>query len=340
VVRWTNDELLRLFGREAEGFVDHPFLEKAAPEARERFGSLLRQVLTTGEPYQASAMAYTLMRGGQRVETFWDVSYVPVPGDDGTSEGVLVFALEVSDRVANERSQHERIDQLSQLDRLKDDFLSALSAQLATPINAVVGLASVLEEGAVGGQLKPEQQAYLQRILAMCHVQLALVNDLLDMGRFSAGKLALERDAVDLVRASDTVVSALKPLMEQQGQRLISYLPAGLPRAAGDGPRVEQVLTNFLHAACKLTPPGGQIRVEVRQQGETLFCEVQDGGPTLSEDQISQALERFAQLGGTWLGLSVSKRLIEAQGGSLGIDARPGTGNAFWFHLPLLTNIK
>ncbi|MFN3429341.1 MAG: PAS domain-containing protein [Candidatus Sericytochromatia bacterium] len=334
VVRRVNPAFMTMFNQPAEFYLDRHFLESAPAEARQAFEPVLRGILATGEPHYATSVPYVVARDGMPAHTHWDFSYVPSFNDAGDVEGMLVFAQEVSARVAQEQRQQGEIDQVRQLDTMKDEFLSAMSYQLSTPINTILGFATVLEEGAVGGDLKPEQRDYLRRIIATTHVQLALVNDLLDLSRLSGGKFSLARYPLDVVGATHRILQTLSPIIEQQAQRLVVYLPDDMPKVNADEQRVEQVVTNMLHTAIKMSPPGGMVRVEVKHADGQLVVDIQDSGRPLDPEQTAAALERFTQLGGTWLGFSITKQLVEAHGGRLGIRSEAGIGNAYWFSLP------
>jgi PAS domain S-box-containing protein len=334
VVRRMNPAFVDMFDRPADDFLDRHLLDFVPPESKERLEALLATVLRTGETQHLPGVEVQASRGGVGT-SYVDFSYAPSFDEAGRPDGILVFAREVSERVERERNQALQIDQLRELDRMKDEFLGALSYQLGTPINTVLGFATVLEEGAVGGDLRPEQRTYLRRIIATSQVQLALVNDLLDLSRFSGGKFELARTAVDVVAIAQRVLDALGPLVEQQGQRPITYLPAGLPTVMADEQRLEQVLTGLVHGAHRLTPPGGLLRVQVAAEPGALRVEVQDSGPTLAEETAERIFERYTQVGGTWLGLAIARRIVEAHGGTIGVEAKPGEGNRFWLRLPL-----
>jgi signal transduction histidine kinase len=335
VVRRVNPAFMAMFNQPAEFYLGKHFLDRAPAEARQAFEPVLRGVLETGEPHYAASVPYTVAREGLPAHTHWDFSYVPSYGEAGEVEGMLVFAQEVSARVAQEQRQQSEIDQLKQLDTMKDEFLSAMSYQLSTPINTILGFATVLEEGAVGGDLKAEQRDYLRRIIATTHVQLALVNDLLDLSRISGGKFQLSCHPLDVAGTTHRILQTLSPIIEQQAQRMVVYLPDGLPKVTADEQRVEQAVTNMLHTAIKMSPPGGMVRVEVKQADGHIVVDIQDSGRPLDAQQAAAALERFTQFGGTWLGFSITRQLVEAHGGRLGIRSEAGIGNAFWFSLPI-----
>lgn len=243
----------------------------------------------------------------------------------------------VAERTADVKRAKERIEEaharLKELDTMKDDFLGALSYQLASPINAVIGYTDLLLEGA-GGALREEQRRYVRRITASSKVLLSLVHDLLDMSRMSAGKFELDREVVDPGALALEVLGFLEPLTEMQGLRVVSRVGDDLPELSVDAQRLEQVLANVLHNAIQLTASGGLLRLAVEPAGAAVRFEVQHTGVSLSADDLSRIFRRFTHLGGAWLGLSIAQRVIEAHGGKMGVDANPGGGNTFWFTVP------
>ncbi|MNS46346.1 Non-motile and phage-resistance protein [compost metagenome] len=222
--------------------------------------------------------------------------------------------------------------ELQALDRMKDEFLSALSVQLGTPINTAQGYLDVLSEGVVG-VLTPQQESYVRRVRAHMGLLQAMVNDLLDLSRLSGGKFVLACHPIDLMTLTNQVVGVLTPILEQSGQRLVNVLPERLPPVMVDEARIEQVLIQVLYSAMKLSPPAGLVRVGAEVNGATIRVEVQDSGPSLG-DRVHQVFERYTQHGGTWLGLTVTKALVDAHGGQIGVDSLEA-GNRFWFTLPI-----
>lgn len=342
VVRWVNPAYARLTHRTAEQVCDLPLFEGVAPEARARFEPPLRGVLTTGEPFAAQAMPHAMPVDGETRETYWDVTYVPVHGPDRAIEGLMIFALEVSERIERERLQGERIAGLEEGDRLKDQFLSILSHELRTPLNGIMAFASVLDDEVVG-PLTPEQHDYLRRILGGTEVLLSLINDLLDMSRIQAGKFALAPAPMAFAGVAHAVLENLAHAAERKGQRLVVEFPAGLPHVHADAQRVTQVLTNLVYNAVKFTPAGGTIVVHAVEAGPDLRCEVRDDGVGIAPADLGRIFRPFVQLdasatrsaSGTGLGLAISAALVEAHGGRIGVDSTPGAGSTFWFTLPL-----
>ena len=254
----------------------------------------------------------------------------------------------ISEELATEAARLEaeaakkQLDAMRQADELKDQFLSILSHELRTPINALMGFGSILRDG-LAGALNDEQQRYLDKMLSSADSLLALVDDLLDMSRIQAGRFSLHTTTMRLPSVAREVVGMLAPLAEQKGQSLVNEVPADLPALVADPQRVAQVLTNLIGNAIKFTPEGGHIRVGAAIADGALRTEVRDSGPGIAPAELPKLFQRFSQLstgnarvaGGAGLGLSIVKALVEAHGGRVGVESEVGRGSTFWFTLPL-----
>lgn len=234
------------------------------------------------------------------------------------------------------------VNALQETERLKDQFLGILSHELRTPINAISGFGSILQDG-LAGALTDQQHEYLGKMLAGADALLLLVNDLLDMSRIRAGRFELRPEQMDFADAVHHVNGALAPLAERKRHALNTELSSDLPCLMADRQRIEQVLTNLVGNAIKYTPEGGHITVRARRDDDAVRCEVSDDGPGIAPQDLSRLFVPFMQLdmsdtrsaGGTGLGLSICKALVEAHGGRIGVESRPGSGSTFWFCLPI-----
>lgn len=231
---------------------------------------------------------------------------------------------------------------LQKADALKDQFLSILSHELRTPINGIMGFGSILEDG-VAGPLTPEQQAYARRIMGSAETLLLLVEDLLDMSRIQAGRFSVEPARVSFHSTVQMVLDSLSSLITQQRCAVIDEVPAELPAVAADERRVGQVLRNLISNAIKYSEDRCHVRVRARIEGKELVCEIIDQGPGIAPEDIERLFIPFQQLdmsptrraGGAGLGLAISKALVEAHGGRIGVRSERGVGSTFWFTLPL-----
>jgi PAS domain S-box-containing protein len=230
------------------------------------------------------------------------------------------------------------------IERMKDQFLGILSHELRTPINAIMGFGSVLDDEIVG-PLNERQKGFTRKLLHGAEQLLALVNDLLDMSRIQAGKFSITPAPMRVSEVLERTLPALALLSSQRGLRLESELAPDLPVLTADVQRVSQVVANLLTNAIKFTPEGGTITVRATLKGASVRLEVQDTGIGIAAEDLDKLFVPFSQLDmsstrsvrGDGLGLSITKALVEAHGGALGVESVPAVGSTFWFDLPLVS---
>jgi signal transduction histidine kinase len=232
-------------------------------------------------------------------------------------------------------------DRLEAADRYKDEFLSVISHELRTPLNFIMGFASVVADE-LAGPLTDRQVDYMDKILKGADRMLFLVNDLLDFARIRSGDFRLTPDDTDLGEVVAEVLSTLQPLAVQKGVQLSAHVQLGRPVWL-DGPRMAQVLTNLIDNGLKFTPTGGQVRVEAQLTDDELIAWVRDSGCGIAEADFPKLFNRFQQLdmgrtrqaGGVGLGLAICKAIVEAHGGTIGVESEVGAGTSFYIRLPL-----
>ena len=226
---------------------------------------------------------------------------------------------------------------LQELDRLKSNFVNSVSHELRTPLTSIMGYSEFLEDE-IGGTLAPEQQKFVAQIQAGTQRLQRLVDDLLDFARIDAGTFTLRIAEADFCARAREVAASVQPQME--GAHLtLAVACEGPLLLAMDPQRIGQVLINLLSNALKFTPEGGRITVRARPEAGGVRCEVTDTGVGIAADDLPKLFQRFSQLpgsqaGGTGLGLSICKALVEAHGGTIGVESEPGRGSTFWFTLP------
>jgi PAS domain S-box-containing protein len=241
-----------------------------------------------------------------------------------------------------------------EVDRMKSEFVSLVSHELRTPLTSIKGYVDLLLDGDAG-ELTEEQQEYLGIIKNNADRLIALINDLLDVSRIESGKIELQRGPLDLARLIHGVADSFRPSIEAKGQHLTLDLEGGhessqegrdstlLPTVLVDADRVTQILTNLLSNAYKYTPAGGSISVRAYTEGDHVRVDVQDTGIGLSTEEQSQIFTRFfrarnrttQEVGGTGLGLPITRSLVEMHGGKITVSSSPGQGSTFSFTLPV-----
>jgi signal transduction histidine kinase len=232
-------------------------------------------------------------------------------------------------------------EQLKEIDRLKTDFVNAVSHELRTPLTSIRGYAEFLEDE-IGGALAPEQRTYVEEIQENTHRLQRLVDDLLDFAKLEAGTFRLTLATGDLSARTREVVNSLQPVARQSGVRLSFEDESGPLPITMDAGRIEQVLINLVGNAVKFTTEGGQVRIRTERRPGEVWVGIEDTGIGISPEAIAQLFEKFFQVdntstrarGGAGLGLAISKALVEAHGGRIGVESAPGHGSTFWFTLP------
>jgi signal transduction histidine kinase/CheY-like chemotaxis protein len=240
-----------------------------------------------------------------------------------------------------EREQAARASAES-ANRLKDQFLATVSHELRTPLSAILGWAEMLRSGL----LPPDKRARAsEAIFNNAKRQAQLIDELLDVARIMSGKLRLERTAVDPREIVNGAVETVQPAAEAKGIRIDVDIDPAVGAFHGDGPRLQQVLWNLLSNAVKFTPSGGTVAVAIRRSGKGGEIVVRDSGAGIPRDFLPSVFEPFRQAdgsrtrlhGGLGLGLAIVKQLVEAQGGSVGVDsAGEGQGATFSVRLPIV----
>jgi PAS domain S-box-containing protein len=305
---------------------------------------LYAQVRETLEPLSVAGIPVNYLVEGVERLSHWDATIVPYLDQHGAFDGWLVLAWEVSERLQLQAERDalamQRIADLEQANVHKEQFFGILSHELRTPINAIMGFASVLDDE-VMGPLTASQHDYMGKILDGSDRLLALINDLLDMSRIQAGKFAISPGEVDLPALCHDALGALQPIADQHGVALTLSAPA-VPLVQADRQRIEQVVTNLVSNAIKFTAAGGTVGIRIVDRDGIVRVEVEDTGIGISEEHQVRIFDAFTQVdmsntrrsGGAGLGLAIAKSLVEAHGGRIGVRSTLGAGSTFWFSLP------
>ena len=239
--------------------------------------------------------------------------------------------------------QQQVNQQLKQVDKLKDDFLANTSHELRTPLNGIIGLAESLIDG-IGGPQSEISKKNLAMVISSGKRLSNLVNDILDFSKLKNHNLELNIIAIDLHALIDVVFVLSKPLVGDKNLELINQIPSDLPLVAADENRLQQILYNLIGNGIKFTETGSlTVAAKVSEANDWVTITVADTGIGISEDKFARIFLSFEQAdgsearqyGGTGLGLSVTRQLVELHGGEIKVESELGKGSTFSFTLPV-----
>ena len=247
-------------------------------------------------------------------------------------------------RAMDEIAARKRAEEaLLAADRGKDEFLAMLAHELRNPLAAIASAAGALDARAEGDD---PRSAELLAVIGRQSRHLArLVDDLLDVSRFSRGRIELRREPVELRRAAAGAVESVRPHVELRRQILTVTLPDEPLWLDADLTRIEQILANLLHNAAKFTAPGGRIDLEAERQGAEVLVRVRDEGAGIDPELLPRVFDLFVQgerslarsRGGLGIGLTLVRSLVERHGGTIEAASEgPGRGSELRVRLPLL----
>jgi len=227
--------------------------------------------------------------------------------------------------------------------RAKSEFLAVMSHELRTPLNAIIGFAEMMHRRMHGPMGNKRYEDYAETIVESGSHLLSMVNDVLDLSKAEAGELELSKEIVDLQDLMEQAVRMLDPQAVAGRIVVSSHVSPSCPYLNGDSRRILQIALNLLSNAVKFTEPGGQVKLEAGEDEIGGIClRVSDTGIGLAEADIPRALSLFQQVDagharkydGTGLGLPLTKRLIEAHGGSMILESRYGEGTIVTARFP------
>jgi len=337
----------RILGARAWDFVD----PDQQDSLRATFLERLRNGAETG-PYECD---YQLDDGTHiRVEIRENF----IRDDSGQVTGVCRSVLDVTERnlaaVAARKVEQYALELRNRNEQLarafeaatsatlaKSRFLASMSHELRTPLNSIIGFAELIVDGRLG-PISEDHRDCLGDILTSARHLLGLINDILDLSKIEAGKTEFRPETCRIDQLVAEVRDVVRPLAEKKNLQLQSQVVAGL-EAVIDPSRFKQVLYNFLSNAVKFTPDHGRVTVRITtDSGKTFRLEVEDTGIGIPPQDVKRLWEDFQQLTdgrkngqGTGLGLALTRRIVEAQGGTVDVRSVPGKGSVFSAVLPL-----
>jgi PAS domain S-box-containing protein len=256
-----------------------------------------------------------------------------------TEEGLFVSSA-IRDATARKRYEQG----LQEANRAKSVFLANMSHELRTPLNAVIGFSEFLIDEKPG-PLNPKQKEYLTDVLKGGRHLLQLINDVLDLSKIEAGKMEVRAESFSLRQAIEEVCSGIASMAAGKGIVVRREIRGGLEHVTLDRQKFIQVLYNLLSNAVKFSDEGGEVGIDAARRDGALELRVRDRGIGIRREDLERLFVEFQQLDsgaarrfeGTGLGLALTKKLVEVQGGSIAVESERGQGSTFTVLLPLAT---
>ncbi len=238
------------------------------------------------------------------------------------------------------REQQETAERLKEIDKLKTQFLANMSHELRTPLNSIIGFSRVILKG-IDGPLTELQKADLTSIYNSGQHLLGLINNILDLSKIEAGKMELNFEETEVDPIIKTVMSTAIALVKDKSVTLHQQVPEHLPKIWADPTRIRQVILNLVSNACKFTD-NGSVTTRVYADGDHVVFTVTDTGIGIPEEKLEHIFEEFTQVdasttrkvGGTGLGLPISRHFVEMHHGEIWVQSHLGHGSTFGFNIP------
>ena len=338
IVTW-NAQAEKTFGWSREEALGRNLAQTIIPPAfREAHLKGMKRFLATGEAPVVNRRLELrgLHRNGHEFPIEITIT-LPMKRDDGYFFGA--FLRDISDRRAQDEALRRAKDVAEAATRAKSEFLANMSHELRTPLNGVIGYSQLLQRDR---GLTAAQREALDAITKCGAHLLELINDVLDLSKIEAGRIDIEQTATDLPQLITDLGHVIAEAARRKGLVLNVSIDSDVPaRVVLDGRHLRQILLNLLGNAVKFTTKG-EVSLEIARNDDELTFAVADTGPGINADELSEIFEAFTQTssgaaaGGTGLGLTISRRLLQIMGADLQVHSVVGEGSRFYFTLPLV----
>jgi NtrC-family two-component system sensor histidine kinase KinB len=284
----------------------------------------VKQSVETGQPPSIDEKKTILTVEQGEKQRHYQFSITPVHGKPGALLGVVLLLRDVT--------------RLTELDRLKSEFVMTASHELRTPLTSIGMSIKLLLEKSMEKLDEKERQ-----LLLVAHEDLerlkTLVNNLLDLSKIEAGRMEMEFENISIDNLCQDAADVLKTQIDAKGVHFTLDLQPHLPNVKADANKIIWVLTNLISNALRYTDSGRHIRLSAERIGPYVHVSVTDNGPGIPFEAQSKIFDKFVQiksdkaLGGSGLGLTICKEIVRAHGGTIWVDSTPGEGSTFTFTL-------
>ena len=266
---------------------------------------------------------------------WWLVSTAPLHNTDGSLRGAISIHLDITKQKKLEKDLREAMQNAERSSQAKEAFLANMSHEIRTPINAIMGMGKLLSKS----NLNKQQLFYLSSIRTASENLLVVINDILDISKIEAGKINIEYIPFDLEQLSRHAIAMLSPKAEEKGLEIVCEIDPNISHSLiGDPYRINQVFINMLSNAIKFTE-NGYIKFcatleKAEEKAQQVLITIEDTGVGISEDFLAEIFDKFTQedetvvrkFGGTGLGMSITKQLMELMDGTIQIESEKNLG--------------
>jgi signal transduction histidine kinase/ActR/RegA family two-component response regulator/HPt (histidine-containing phosphotransfer) domain-containing protein len=276
-------------------------------------------------------------------EKFFEIFYSPIRDEEKNISGVLGIASDITEHKQAEQKLKDAKQLAEETAKIKEQFLANMSHEIRTPMNGIIGLTRIL----LNTTLTHEQLRYMQSIRSCSNNLLVIINDILDFSKIEAGKMNFETVPFRIDDLANQAIELFQVKADEKSIQLVLEKDINIPACVnGDPTRLSQILNNLISNAIKFTEKG-EVRMKIHLTSKinediTVCFEVKDSGIGIPEKSLPSIFDSFTQassdttrkFGGTGLGLTIVKRLIELQQGDIQVKSKPGLGTTFTFTLP------
>ena len=336
-VTYVSGGIQKMFGLAKDDVIGKSWdgIIKWLPEYRERAQAIIQQIIEGKLGFTQFDLSFIHPGGDLRTIR---VSCHPVTASAGelSIEGIVE---DITERKTAERALITARHEAERASKAKSEFLSSMSHELRTPMNAILGFSQLLEME----DLSEAHQKYVQEIKNAGFHLLALIDEILDLAKIEAGRIDLRPEPVDVGVLVQECIALVKNLADKMEVTIHSTGLTGQVLQA-DRIRFKQVMLNLISNAIKYNRSGGQIHVDAKESDQTgyLRIRVTDTGVGIAAAKIAELFQPFNRLDaansdieGTGIGLSLTRRVVELMGGTIGVESKLGVGSTFWFELPM-----
>ncbi|HXJ57417.1 MAG TPA: response regulator [Verrucomicrobiae bacterium] len=340
IIRLANAQCEKLFGYTREELIGQPVEMLVPGDIRERHPALRDAFhrAPVARDMGANRELRALRKDGSLFPV--EIGLSPLPPRPGEGVQVAVSIRDVTERMEQENALKQAKAKAEEATEMKSMFLANMSHEIRTPMNAIIGLSHL----ALKTPLNAKQRDYISKVHNAGTSLLAVINDILDFSKIEAGKLDLETTDFQLDEVISSVTTLTAQKAHEKGLEFLAHVAPGMPtQLQGDPLRLGQILTNFVNNAVKFTEQG-EIRLAIEQLERTgqkvqLKFSVRDTGIGMTPEQSAKLFQPFTQAdmsttrkhGGTGLGLTICRRLVELMGGRIWLESEPGVGSTFFF---------